>query len=377
MAKKAMNVRVRDNGTLEYRFTVDGKRYSVYGMNAKELRAKELELRESIRNGTYTKKRNITLEQYYKEWLRAKQSYTRGNTELGIKNRYENHIRPALGKRKIVDIEKREIIKLQQELLKTQKASSVNAIITQLKDMLNSAVADNIIVKSPAATVKAAKTDAKKATETYHRALTEEEQALFVEEAQSEWLYEMIALMLCTGLRIGEAAALRWSDIDYANNMIHITKTITRTATGEYTEGAPKSKTGTRDIPMNDIIKGILKSQRAKQTALFGNVLQISHRVFTGISGTMVYNAVANSAITRTLKRLEAKGHRIEHFSAHALRDIFATRYIEKGGTPQTLKTILGHSSLAMTMDLYAHVLPNTKQNEMNVVADAFTKVMG
>ena len=148
MAKKAMNVRVRDNGTLEYRFTVDGKRYSVYGMNAKELRAKELELRESIRNGTYTKNRNITLEQYYKEWLRAKQSYTRGNTELGIKNRYENHIRPALGKRKIVDIEKREIIKLQQELLKTQKASSVNAIITQLKDMLNSAVADNIIVKS-------------------------------------------------------------------------------------------------------------------------------------------------------------------------------------------------------------------------------------
>ena len=377
MTKKAMNVRVRNNGTLEYRFTVDGKRYSVYGVNAKELRAKELELRESIRNGTYSKNRNITLDQYYKEWLKAKQSYTKGNTELGITSRYENHIKPTLGKRKIVDIEKREILKLQQELLKKQKASSVNAIITQFKDMLNSAVADDIIIKSPAATIKAAKTDTVKASETNHRALTEEEQALFIEEAQSEWLYELLALMLCTGLRIGEATALCWSDIDYFNNVIHITKTITRTAAGAYTEGSPKSKSGIRDIPMNDIIKDILKSQRAKQNAVFGNVLQISQRVFTSISGTMVYNAVTNSAITRTLERLEAKGHKIEHFSAHALRDTFATRYIEKGGTPQTLKTILGHSSLAITMDLYAHVLPNTKQSEMNVVADAFKTITG
>ncbi|MCI8889082.1 MAG: tyrosine-type recombinase/integrase, partial [Hungatella sp.] len=54
------------------------------------------------------------------------------------------------------------------------------------------------------------------------------------------------------------------------------------------------------------------------------------------------------------------------HFTAHALRDTFATRFIEQGGNPQTLKTILGHSSLAMTMDLYSHVLPNTKQQEMD-----------
>ena len=377
MAKKAMNVRVRDNGTLEYRFTVNGKRYSVYGITTKELKVKELELRESIRNGTYTKNRNVTLDQYYKEWLAGKQSYAKGNTLLGISNRYTKHIKPTLGKRKIADIEKREILALQKELLKTQKASSVNAIIIQLKDMLNSAVADDIITKNPAANIKAAKSETEKATETYHRALTETEQKMFIEEAKEEWLYELIAIMLCTGLRVGEATALRWNDIDYTNNVIHVTKTVTRTAAGSYTEGTPKSKTGIRDIPMNDIIKDILKSQKVKQTALLGNVLQISQRVFIGISGTMVYNAVVNSAITRTINRLEAKGHKIEHFSAHALRDTFATRYIEKGGTPQTLKTILGHSSLAMTMDIYAHVLPNTKQIEMNTIADAFKSISG
>lgn len=50
------------------------------------------------------------------------------------------------------------------------------------------------------------------------------------------------------------------------------------------------------------------------------------------------------------------------------MRDTFATRFIEQGGTAQTLKTILGHSTLSMTMDLYAHVLPNTKAEEMNRV---------
>ena len=70
----------------------------------------------------------------------------------------------------------------------------------------------------------------------------------------------------------------------------------------------------------------------------------------------MVHNHAVNRAISDALARLEERGKPIEHFTAHALRDTFATRYIEQGGNPQTLKTILGHNSLAMTMDLYSHV---------------------
>lgn len=91
----------------------------------------------------------------------------------------------------------------------------------------------------------------------------------------------------------------------------------------------------------------------------------------------MVFNASANKAITDTIKRMNEKGKPIEHFSAHTLRDTFATRYIEQGGTPQTLKTILGHSSIAMTMDRYSHVLPNTKQEEMNKISGIFKTVTG
>lgn len=88
--------------------------------------------------------------------------------------------------------------------------------------------------------------------------------------------------------------------------------------------------------------------------------------MFIAVFGGLIHNSVINKAISDAIERLNNKGMYIEHFTAHALRDTFATRYIEQGGQPQTLKTILGHNSLAMTMDLYAHVLPNTKQQEMD-----------
>lgn len=362
---------------IESRFTVNGKRYSVYADTVSRCKEKESLVREQIKNGTYTNNRNITLDQYYDEWEKGRRGTIKGNTALGNKSRYKNHIKPAIGNRKIVDIEKREIIKLQQELSEKMKATTANAVITQLKTMLNDAVSDGILSQSPARGVKALKTEEKEASKTYHRALTVEEQNMFLQEAKCEWLYELLALMLCTGMRIGEATALTWSDIDYINNVIHVTSTISRTSEGSYTVGTPKSKKSKRDIPMTGTIKDILKSQKQKIKDMQGNVIDISQRVFMSISGGMVYNASANKAITDTLKRMESKGNRIEHFSAHALRDTFATRYIEHGGSPQVLKTILGHASLAMTMDLYSHVMPNTKQEEMEKINIAFSSVTG
>jgi len=373
MAKRALaaGYRLRQDGKYESRFTIAGKRYSVYADTLKECKEKEAELREQIKNGLYIKNRSITLDRYYEEWKAARKGIVKGNTALNVECRYKNHIKPALGYRKIADIEKREIVKLQQELAKKQKPSTVNITIVQLKSILNDAVADGIIVKSPATGIKALKVE-EKASDTYHRALTEGEQELFMKEARKEWLYELIALLLCTGMRVGEATALEWQDIDYKNNVIHVNKTISRTADGKYTVGTPKSKTSIRDIPLNEAIRTILKSQKEKQGAIHGNVISLSQVVFENLYGGMVYNASVNKAITDTLKRINKDKVIIAHFSAHALRDTFATRYIEQGGSPQVLKTILGHSSLAMTMDLYSHVMPNTKQQEMNNVKIVF-----
>lgn len=147
--------------------------------------------------------------------------------------------------------------------------------------------------------------------------------------------------------------------------MIHVTKTATFNEDNKRTTGTPKSEAGIRDIPLNDTIKAILTKQRKKQSIVI-SIDKAENRVFVSVYGKMVDNCNVNRAISKAISRLEEQGKPIEHFTAHALRDTFATRYIEQGGSPQTLKTILGHSSLAMTMDLYSHVLPNTKQKEMD-----------
>lgn len=370
MAKRNISAgfRQRKDGKYESRFTINGKRYSVYAATLKECREKDAELRERIKNGLYVDNRNITLDRYYSEWRAARMGTVKGNTVLGMDSRYKNHISPALGHRRVADIEKRKIVRLQKELAMKQKATTVNTTIVQVKGILNDAVADGIMAKNPAAGVKPLRVDAKEASETYHRALTENEQRTFMEYVRNEWLYEMIALLLCTGMRMGEAAALTWGDIDYINHVIHVTKTVSRSADGKFITGPPKSKSGIRDIPLNDTVKAVLKSQREKLETVHGNVASLSRSVFENVYGGMVYNATLNKTISNAIERMNGDGMRVEHFSAHALRDTFATRYIEQGGSPQVLKTILGHSSLSMTMDLYAHVLPNTKQEEMNSI---------
>jgi len=362
MARKMAGVRIREDGRLEKRFSIDGKRYSVYGFTGKEVLEREQELRDQIKAGTYTENRNITLDQYFNEWIKSREKSVKSNTINNYKNWYER-IRPILGNKKIQKLERREIKTFQDVCSQELKPCSVNNIMHLLKMMLNDAVRDEIIMKSPANGIKEAK-ETEKASETYHRALTEQEQADFMQEAKESFYYNLFALLLCTGMRNGEARALTWQDVDLKNNVIHINKTVTCDKDGHLTTGTPKTAAGKRDIPLTDTARGVL----VKQREMMNNILSFDRqeRVFSSVDGSIVYNPALNKEIALILKRLAARGIAIEHFTTHAFRDTFATRFIEQGGQPQTLKTILGHSSLAMTMDLYAHVLPNTKQEEMS-----------
>lgn len=362
MARLGAGTRKRTDGMLEKRFTVDGRRYSIYARTSKELAQKEQEIRKKIEAGIYTDNRNLTLDQYFEEWLTGKRNGTKGNTLKTYKSYYYKHVSPKIGSRKVQQIERREILALQKEIAEQLSVSTCNTVLKMLKVVLNDAIQDAVISKSPADGIKSLKDTDTKASETYHRALTEQEQKDFMQEMAQDYYYEFVSLLLCTGMRSGEAAALTWDDIDYRQNVIHVTKTATFNEDGTAAIGSPKSEAGKRDIPLNDTIRDILLRQRKKQ----GSIVKIENRVFTTVYGGMVHNHAVNRAISDALARLEERGKQIEHFTAHALRDTFATRYIEQGGNPQTLKTILGHNSLAMTMDLYSHVLPNTKQREMD-----------
>lgn len=366
MARLAAGVRKRKDGTLEKRFTMNGVRYSVYAGNTKELAEKEQETREQIKQGCYKKNNKIILDDYFSEWLERKQIDTKGNSLKAYKSIYLCQLSDKIGKCKIKDIERRQVLEIQKEVSKTHTPTTCNYVISVLRIILNDAVKDELITRNPADRIKNIKVE-KKATETYHRALTEKEQALFMQECKQSYYYEFFALALCTGMRFGELCALTWGDIDQVNNVIHVTETQTYDIKGNIIKGTTKTTAGKRDIPLTPNVKQILKAQREK----LGNIYSVDFKndpVFVSIYGKTIYNSQINKEINRILERIQEQGQEIEHFTIHALRDTFATRYIEQGGNMQTLKKILGHASLQMTMDLYAHVLPNTIQDEMQKV---------
>ncbi len=379
MARMPSGMRKKENGLFEKRFTVNGKRYSAYGHSVKECSENEMQMREDIKAGLYNSNKNVTLDSYFGEWEKSRIGIVKESSAKIVRSRYDNHIKPVLGKTKVQRIEKREVIKLQQDLSKKLSATTTNSVIAVLKSVLSGAVDDEILTKNPSLTVKPLRTDGQpKASETIHRALTREEQQAFMQEARNEWLYEFFCFSLCTGMRINEITALKWSDIDYINNVVHVSKTISWKKGGGIAETSPKSKTSKRDVPMNDTIKQILQMQREKISMVYGEVFarQMDNNVFIGSNGSRaIASSTVGYSINSVLKRLKAQGIDIEYFTHHAFRDTFATRYIEEGGNMQTLKKILGHNSLAMTADLYSHVLPDTKQQEMKQIENGFTGV--
>ena len=368
MTRMKAGIRKHRNGSLELRFTHNGIRYMVQGETHSELRSRERILRRKLEEEMSEMQ---TLDTYFKTWIERKKLTSKQATPYRYEKWYWNHISQTLGQRRLSEITRSDVLRLQEEMATKYSPNSVNYTTRVLKIIFNSAIDDNLIDQNPATRTKDLKTTNKPATQTYHRALTEEEQFLFMDGAKNSYYYEFFALLLLTGLRHGEAAALTWGDIDWSANVIRVCRTLTYDLDGHTITGTPKSKSSRREIPMNEQIRTILQRQAKKTMDLLemdaGEYPPAEQRIFFHRlhPDGFLNNRTANIELRKVLQQLSDQGHPIQSFTLHALRDTFATRFIEQGGNPQTLKTLLGHSTLAMTMDLYSQVLASTRQKEM------------
>ena len=348
--------RQKSNGQYEYRFTCAGRRRSVSGTTIRECKAKAEKLRMKDASGLLVGKSKITLREYGKEVIdraqvkpTSKQSYT-----------YWLDMLPAwILDMKLQKVERRHVITAQSELLEGATVATANSVVGLLRQIFKEAILDDLIAKSPCMGVKSVKAVGPPARETIHRALTVDEQKRLFDELRRSncWYLELFELQILTGMRVGEACALHWSDVSGSSIHIHATMSA-----GEYSV-APKTDSSNRRIPITPPIRKALMSQRAKTMAMYG-VARIAKDKPVFCLMTRADGYVNGQALNTVLHRAcEAIG--IDDIGTHAFRDTFATRAIEQGIQPNTLKEILGHSSITMTMDLYAHVMPDTKTAAM------------
>ncbi len=362
----------RPDGRYMARFQYKGEKYCLYDYNIERLQEKMSDLKYEVRHGVYAKEGNVTVNEWFNVWMdEYKRNVVKEATLFRYESAYNKHIKNVLGDKKMKDIRPENIQKLYNAYKGTE---TVVIAATILSGMFEQAYKNQIINKNPIPLTTIPKT---RNSQKERRVLTLNEQEILLKYSKGA-LRDLVEVSLSTGMRTGEIRALEWSDIDFENKVIHITGTLAELG-GKVFKETPKTKTSARDIPMLENVEKIfmrIKEDQEIKKAKLGDKYQskegLENLVFRSRRGTPVSNSCYVRMINRTVDKINNDGIEFEHVHPHTLRHTFATRCIESGIPPQVLKTILGHSSLAMTMDLYAHVLPDTKAEEMKKIADLF-----
>ena len=357
------------NGKYEARFTYSGKAHSVWGKTIGEVQKPVTELKYKLETGTYIEKSKLTLNEWFDTWMETyKRNTIKHSTYQTYCTYYDKHIRDSdIGRMLISNIRAEHIQKLYNRLVDQEYSfSAINQIKTTIYGSLEQAVKNEMIERNPVKLVNLPKVDKKKA----RIAMTKEQQALFMEYAKDSYMYNLFALMLRTGLRVGEITGLKHTDVNRKQKVIHITRTMVYDHERGLYEDTPKTKTSIRDIPLTEDMLKLIDNQRVYWGVK--KVESLERYIFTDYEGRPLPRSAVRNEIERLTNAIRRDGKEFPVISAHVFRHTFATRAIEHGMQPQILKTILGHSSLAMTMDLYSHVLPETRSEAMELIAGAF-----
>lgn len=365
--KLPQGIRQRSNGKYEGRIKYEYKSYSVYADTITETKKKMAELKYKLEHGVFVEKAKVSLSDWFEVWMKEyKKNRVKEGTYVNYQHYYNSTIKDRFGSKRISDIRGEHIQKLYNDLLKEGYAlSSIKIVSAVLNGCFEQAYRNGIIERNP---VKLA--DLPRQTERKERqAMTKEQQALFMKYAEGSYLYNFFAVLLRTGLRNGELRGLKYSDIDKKQGVIHIQRTLKYIEKRGYFEDTPKTRTSKRDIPLTEDIMNLLDAQLHYWNF---EVEVMGRYLFCNEYGKPLSREKATHEINRIVALIRKDGYDFPHITPHVFRHTFATRAIEAGMPPQVLKTILGHSSLAMTMDLYSHVMPDVKTEEMKKIASAF-----
>ena len=286
-----------------------------------------------------------TFEEWTVEWLSEVQDDVKPSTFASYYYKITKYILPSMKDIPLNQLSVDNGKSLLRELQKNLTKSTIQVIFRIVNKCLNHAIKCGKILSNPFSGLKLPRSKNRKV-----RALTLSEQKRVMDIAAEEKKGYGIPTLLAlhSGLRIGEIAALKWSDIDFETNLIHVNQTYQRISTLDASKKTQliltdsKTEASERVVPISPTLKkNLLEHQKRSK-------------------GSFVFSTNGQPCEPRLLTyhfhRIRMKAN-LKNVHFHQLRHTFATRCLEANKDVSSVSALLGHASTQMTLDTYVDAM--------------------
>ncbi|MDP9396428.1 MAG: site-specific integrase [Actinomycetota bacterium] len=332
------------------------------------------EARVAARRGAYIDRSALTVAAWLREWLGGHSAVVKPKTAAGYRDILELHVIPAIGGSRMQALRPSVLSKLYADLAKgggrggrPLSPTTIRHVHALLRKALGDAVTERVLAGNPAEQAKLPRTS-RPVGETQPRAAmvwSADELAAFLAAVSEHRLAALFRVLAFTGMRRGEALALRWADLDLDAGELRVARSVAVIA-GQRVVDTPKSGRA-RNVTLDAGTVAALREHRKRQTAerLAHPAWQDSGvgLVFTTDEGAPVHPSSASHLFA---KRARAAG--LPPLPLHGLRHTHASILLAAGTPVHEVAERLGHATPVVTMTIYAHVLRDRPAG----VADAF-----
>lgn len=360
----------KKNGTIVYRTNIylgidkaTGKqaRTTITANTKKGVKIKTREaINEFARNG-YTVKKKVNVKTYRELvslWWDSYKNTVKPNTKKSVKSYLDVHLLPAFGEYRLDNLTTPVIQKQVNKWANKANRQSKNAfdsyhkLVGLNKRILKYGVSLQLLEHNPATDVIVPRKKQEKKTEIKFLDKQELKQFLnyldTLDQSKYKNLFNIVLYktLLATGLRIGEAMALEWSDIDLDNGVIDVNKTLNN----RIEINSPKSMASYRQISIDKATILMLKQYKNRQQVKAWELGRSEKIVFSNFTGKYFD---PNNIRNQLYKHFKNAG--VPNVRFHGLRHTHATLMLNAGMSPKDLQHRLGHSNITMTLNIYVH----------------------
>lgn len=329
---------------------------------------------ESVKNGSYSvdRQKKYKFKDFYKLWLESYKKDVKESTLENVMGFFRNHILKDMGEvylRKLTPIMCQDLV---NKWFGKFKYDMALALYTYSAKCLDYAYDLCLIDSNPMRRAHKPRKKAVKNKKLQFYTIDELKQFLKVAKNQNFKRFMVFRLLSYTGMRIGELLALQWSDINFKDKTVSISKTASSGIHNRRIINTPKTDNGYRVVNLDDGTVNYLKEWRTRQrkdlVVLNLNPMNDKQLIFPNRD-----NKLMRINIVDHWNHDIAKKAGLQHIKVHGFRHTHASILFASGATMKEVQARLGHSSITVTMDTYTHLY----DDQIEETASRFAEKMG